>query len=138
LTPFLSATLRNVGSGVGLGFGVEDGVGSGVGLGSGVEDGVGINVFVGIGVGVFVEVGNSVDFTSHEANAKLAALVTTIFRKSRRDSFCVIFLFTLFCKGRANGTRFSRREASAASEAVGWKRRLGGLILLTSDHPFPY
>jgi len=25
-----------------------------------------------------------------------------------------------------NGSRFSRREASAASEAVGWKRRLGG------------
>jgi len=27
---------------------------------------------------------------------------------------------------RHNGTRFSRREASAASEAVGWKRMLGG------------
>jgi len=27
---------------------------------------------------------------------------------------------------RANGTRFSRREASTASEAVGWKRWLGG------------
>jgi len=27
-----------------------------------------------------------------------------------------------------NGTRFSRREASAASEAVGWKRMLGGFF----------
>jgi len=26
-----------------------------------------------------------------------------------------------------NGTRFSRREASAASEAVGWKPMLGGI-----------
>jgi len=26
-----------------------------------------------------------------------------------------------------NGLRFSRREASAASEAVGWMRRLGGI-----------
>jgi len=76
LTPFSSARLRNVGSGVGLG--------------SGVEEGVGINVFVGIGV--FVKAGNSVDFTPHEANAKLAALAPAIFRKSRRDSFFVIFL----------------------------------------------
>jgi hypothetical protein len=29
-----------------------------------------------------------------------------------------------------NGTRFSRREASAASEAVGWKRRLASAPLL--------
>jgi hypothetical protein len=28
---------------------------------------------------------------------------------------------------RHNGLRFSRREASAASEAVGWKRVLGGI-----------
>jgi len=32
------------------------------------------------------------------------------------------------CVRRANGTRFSRREASAASEAVGWKRMLGGMV----------
>jgi hypothetical protein len=31
-----------------------------------------------------------------------------------------------FTKRLANGSRFSRREASAASEAVGWKRMLGG------------
>jgi len=31
-----------------------------------------------------------------------------------------------------NGTRFSRREASAASEAVGWKRLLGVFFLTYS------
>jgi len=31
-------------------------------------------------------------------------------------------------KRRANGTRFSRREASAASEAVGWKRWLASVL----------
>jgi len=30
-----------------------------------------------------------------------------------------------------NGTRFSRREASAASEAVGWKRMLARRFFLT-------
>jgi hypothetical protein len=30
-----------------------------------------------------------------------------------------------------NGTRFSRREASAASEAVGWKRSLGALLRIS-------
>jgi hypothetical protein len=34
---------------------------------------------------------------------------------------------------RANGTRFSRREASAASEAVGWKRMLCRLSFVNND-----
>jgi hypothetical protein len=31
----------------------------------------------------------------------------------------------------ANGTRISRREASAASEAVGWMRLLGDFLMAT-------
>ncbi|BCX02506.1 MAG: hypothetical protein KatS3mg053_0444 [Candidatus Roseilinea sp.] len=34
---------------------------------------------------------------------------------------------------RDNGPRFSRREASAASEAVGWKRVLGGILHFTKN-----
>jgi hypothetical protein len=40
-------------------------------------------------------------------------------------SIC-LFGFAEESDGQPNGPRFSRREASAASEAVGWKRRLGG------------
>jgi len=42
----------------------------------------------------------------------------------------MLFQDPKFCKGRANGPRFSRREASAASEAVGWKRLLARIIAL--------
>jgi hypothetical protein len=38
-------------------------------------------------------------------------------------------LFDAGCASLPNGMRFSRREASAASEAVGWKRLLGGVVL---------
>ena len=36
-------------------------------------------------------------------------------------------------KKQANGLRFSRREASAASEAVGWKRMLGGIMVILAS-----
>jgi len=36
----------------------------------------------------------------------------------------------LLAEQAPNGTRFSRREASATSEAIGWKRRLGALQIL--------
>jgi hypothetical protein len=35
-------------------------------------------------------------------------------------------LFSKFIPSAPNDSRFSRREARAASEAVGWKCRLGG------------
>jgi len=40
---------------------------------------------------------------------------------------CFIFRSFHFGYAPCNGTRFSRREASAASEAVGWKPMLGGI-----------
>jgi hypothetical protein len=58
------------------------------------------------------------------------------------DEVCVLRLcldcisFPFIWRVAANGTRFSRREASAASEAVGWKRMLAAVSLICNlfDH----
>ena len=101
-----------------------------VGIGVGVAVGTAVGVLVGVAVliGVVVAVGNGVALGAGvDVGADTGAQADKIRLTSKNTSnvrFIVRFL--LWRSMPPNGTRFSRREASAASEAVGWKRMLGG------------
>ena len=92
-------------------------------MGVGVAVGVAIGVLVGVGVlvGTVVAAGNGIALGAGvDVGADAGAQADKIMLTSKNTSnvrFIVRFL--LWRSMPPNGTRFSRREASAASEAVG-------------------
>ena len=99
-----------------------------------VAAGLGVAVVVGVLMGVAVlvsaavAVGNGVALEAIIGVGTAAGMQADNIRLTSKSTINVRFIvrFLLWRSMPPNGTRFSRREASAASEAVGWKRMLGG------------
>jgi hypothetical protein len=94
-------------------------VGMGVGVAVGVAVGVmvGAAVAVGKGVALGADVGVGADAGAQADNIRLTSKSTINVR---------FIVRILLWRSSRPTVGFNRREASAASEAVGWKRRLGG------------
>jgi hypothetical protein len=96
-----------------------------MGVGVAVGTAVGVLVGVAVAVGKDVALGAGVD-----VGADTGAQADNI-RLTSKNTINVRFILRVLLSAvkPPNCPRFSRREASAASEAVGWKRMLGGVVL---------